>query len=104
MLGYEGQDPAYITPVVVSQPEYNTVVLKKLLINSFSATDFEIFCFDYFRPVYDEFTPDMGQGLRVFLLISYCDKHHLYRVFHKILYKLSFNISEVAGKRQTVDA
>lgn len=47
--------------------------LRRLLTRIFSADEFEFFCYDYFRPVYDQFTPSMSQTQRIQRLIDHVE-------------------------------
>lgn len=47
--------------------------LRHLLDRAFSADEFEIFCFDYYRPVYSQFVSSMSQTQRIQRLIQYVE-------------------------------
>jgi hypothetical protein len=53
---------------------YNTEAIRKLLNSAFNDDDLAFFCFDHFRPVYDQFSSGMGRLAKIHLLIEYCDK------------------------------
>ena len=63
------QPPATQAP---AQPAYNTAVVRELLMAAFSDEELTTFCFDNFRPVYEEFTTGMSRTLKVQLLLDYC--------------------------------
>lgn len=50
---------------------YNTIAMRKLLEQAFDEESFYTFCFDYARPVHQQFTTGQTQGQRVQLLIEY---------------------------------
>ena len=47
--------------------------LRRLIEAAFTADEFEIFCFDYYRPVYSHFVPAMSQPQRIQRLIQYVE-------------------------------
>ena len=47
--------------------------LRKLLTEALSAEEFETLCFDYFRPVFQQFVPGMGQPERILRLLVFLD-------------------------------
>src|SRR5688572_29491703 len=51
--------------------------LRGLLESAFDSEDLIQFCFDYFLPVYEEFTTGMTKGQMVQLLIDYCYRQKL---------------------------
>jgi hypothetical protein len=53
---------------------YNTAAIRKLLQVAFNDQELTILCFDHFLSVYDKFAYEMGYGLKIHLLIEYCDK------------------------------
>ena len=53
---------------------YNTHVIRELLSVGFGDQELVALCFDDFRPVYDQFTADMGLGIKIQLLIEHCDR------------------------------
>ena len=60
----------------VNEMPYDTAAIRKLLMAVFDDQDLTIFCFDYFRPVYDNFASEMGHLLKIQLLIDHCEKHN----------------------------
>jgi formylglycine-generating enzyme required for sulfatase activity len=52
--------------------EYDTADLRRFLVDAFNDEDLKIFCFDYFRDVYDDFTTGMTRGQMIQLLIERC--------------------------------
>ena len=59
--------PARATP--------NTAVVRELLSAAFNDGDLTRLCFDFFRPVYENFGDGMGAGKKIQLLLDYCDRH-----------------------------
>lgn len=55
---------------------YNTGAVRELLSVAFSAEGLRLFCYDHpaFRPVYEQFTPEMNKGQMVQLLIEFSDR------------------------------
>jgi len=47
--------------------------LRRLIEAAFTADEFEIFCFDYYRPVYSQFVSAMSQTQRIQRLIQYVE-------------------------------
>jgi hypothetical protein len=60
------------TPPAPIQPEFNTAAVRELLLAAFSDEELMTFCFDNFRPVYEEFTAGMSRTQKVQLLLDYC--------------------------------
>ncbi len=54
--------------------QYNISAIRKLLKKSFSAEEFDDFCFDYFPSVQEEFTPGMTFSQQITLLLKFCRK------------------------------
>lgn len=54
---------------------YNTAAIRKLLIAVFNDAEYAIFCYDNFRPVYENFTDNMPFLWKVQLLIDYCERY-----------------------------
>lgn len=54
---------------------YDTTAIRQLLQAVLSDEDFEIFCFDHFRPVYDRLSTGMTLPQKIQLLVEYCDRH-----------------------------
>lgn len=52
----------------------NTTAIRQLLNATFDDEALKIFCFDYFRPVYDKFASDTDRQRKIQLLIEYCEK------------------------------
>ena len=61
-------------PPSPAQPAYNTAAVRELLLAVFSDEELTNFCFDNFRPVYEEFTTGMGRTQKVQLLVAYCER------------------------------
>lgn len=56
----------------MSEPVWNTAVVRELLAAAFSDEELTSFCFDHFRPIYDDFSVGMGKGQKVQRLLDYC--------------------------------
>jgi WD40 repeat protein len=55
-----------------SPDDFDTAIVRELLMTALSSQELEQFCFDHFNPVHREFTPEMNEGLRVQFLMKYC--------------------------------
>ena len=62
--------------VRVNEMSYDTAAIRELLTAAFDDQELTIFCFDYFRPVYDNFTSEMGHLLKIQRLIDHCERHN----------------------------
>jgi len=51
--------------------------IRKFIQNYFSDSELEIFCFDYFPEVSDEFTVGMLKSNKILLLLTYCQRREL---------------------------
>lgn len=60
-----------------NQPFYPMADIRRLLMNSFSSEEFTSFCFDFFRPVYENFAEGQILSQRILLLLDYCQKRLL---------------------------
>jgi hypothetical protein len=56
-------------------PAFNTAVVRELLMAAFSDEDLTTFCYDNFRPVYEEFATGMSRTQKVQRLVETCDRH-----------------------------
>jgi Effector-associated domain 7 len=56
---------------------YSTADIRKFLIDVFSDEDLEIFCFDHFPEVANDFGTGMGKAEKVQRLIEYCQRREL---------------------------
>jgi hypothetical protein len=54
---------------------YNTNAIRELLIAALGDQEVVTFCFDHFRSVYENFTPEMGRLWKIQLLIDHCERH-----------------------------
>jgi hypothetical protein len=63
-------------------PPLNTAAIRELLRAVFSDEELSFFCFDHFRPVYEQFASGMDHLSKIHLLIEYCDR---YEEFDKLL-------------------
>jgi hypothetical protein len=55
-----------------TESKRNTPAIRDLLNAAFSDEELTTFCFDHFRPVYDDFASGMGKGQKVQRLLDYC--------------------------------
>ena len=55
-------------------PEFNTAAVRELLMAAFSDEELMTFCFDDFRPVYEEFATGMSRTQKVQRLVETCDR------------------------------
>ncbi|HEX6383727.1 MAG TPA: SUMF1/EgtB/PvdO family nonheme iron enzyme [Anaerolineae bacterium] len=55
--------------------DYDTVRIRRFLIERFNDNELRTLCFDYFRDVYLEFTTGMGMSQMVQNLIEHCVRH-----------------------------
>ncbi len=51
---------------------WNTEALRELLTAAFSDEELTIFCFDHFRPVYEDFSTGMSKGQKIQRLLDNC--------------------------------
>ena len=61
-------------PSSPAQSTYNTAAVRELLMAAFSDEELMTFCFDDFRPVYEEFTTGMSRTGKVQRLVESCDR------------------------------
>ena len=54
----------------------NTKTIRKLLTQYFTDEDIRIFCYDNYRPVYDQFSATTSKNIMVQSLIEYCDRRN----------------------------
>ncbi|MCA9734850.1 tetratricopeptide repeat protein [candidate division KSB1 bacterium] len=57
---------------LVSVLTQDRAILRKLLVNAFSDEELTDLCFDYFRPVYENFASGMSKGAKTRRLLDYC--------------------------------
>ncbi len=57
---------------------YNTATVRKLLNDAFGDEGLDIFCYDHFNAVYEQFTTGQTKGARIQLLISFVRQHGLF--------------------------
>ncbi len=55
-------------------PKWNTAVIRDLLNAAFNDEELTTFCFDYFRPVQDDFATGMSKGQKVQRLLDHCTR------------------------------
>lgn len=53
---------------------YHTAAIRKLLFEACTDEELTILCYDYFRPVHDQFTAGMSRRWKIYLLLDYCEK------------------------------
>ncbi|MCB9078741.1 MAG: toll/interleukin-1 receptor domain-containing protein [Anaerolineaceae bacterium] len=53
---------------------YNSAEIRKLLQNALGEDEFMSLCYDYFRPVYDQFSAGMGRLQKTQRLLEYCER------------------------------
>lgn len=56
--------------------QYNTAVIRELLITAFSDSELTTLCFDYFHVVYEDFSSGMSKGDKVQRLLEYAVRHN----------------------------
>ncbi|MCZ7361009.1 MAG: hypothetical protein O8C55_13135 [Candidatus Methanoperedens sp.] len=56
---------------------YDIAIIRELLEAAFSEEDLSNFCFDHYKPVYEQFTTGQTKSTRVRLLITYAEKNNL---------------------------
>jgi hypothetical protein len=61
---------------------YDTARIRALVTDALSDEELGIFCMDYFRTVYEQFSTGMGKNQKAQRLIEYCSRH---REFPKLL-------------------
>jgi|WetSurMetagenome_2_1015567.scaffolds.fasta_scaffold70154_2 hypothetical protein len=57
-----------------AQPAINTAAVRELLMAAFSDEELTTFCYDNFRPVYEEFATGMSRTQKVQMLVAYCER------------------------------
>jgi hypothetical protein len=58
-------------------PTWDMAAIRQLFYAAFSDGELTNFCFDYFRPVYNEFSGGMSRGAKIQRLLEYCENHDL---------------------------
>lgn len=71
--------------------KYNTAAIRQLLIEALSDEDLTIWCYDYFREVYQKFALNMSFPRKVQLLIEHCDRNNLFDELLFLLKELNPN-------------
>lgn len=64
---------------------YNISSIRQLLNAALSDEDLSVLCYDFFRPVYDQFAVGMSRAQKIQRLIEYCER---YEQFDRLLAKL----------------
>ena len=54
--------------------DYNLTNIRTLLTAAFTDEEFDQFCYDQFRPVYESFSGGMSRTKKIHGLIEYCDR------------------------------
>ena len=57
-----------------AQPAINTAAVRELLMAAFSDEELTTFCYDNFRPVYEEFAMGMSRTQKVQMLVEHCER------------------------------
>jgi hypothetical protein len=57
-----------------AQPAFDTAAVRELLIAAFGDEELTTFCYDNFRPVYEEFATGMSRTQKVQRLVETCDR------------------------------
>ncbi len=52
----------------------NTSVIRELLQDAFDDEELDIFCYDYYRPVFKQFASGMSHRIKIQRLIEHCEK------------------------------
>jgi hypothetical protein len=69
-------DRSTTAPPAKREPkEYNTAAIRNLLAAAMSDEELTTFCFDVFRPVYEEFSAGMSRLQKIQQLLDYCIRH-----------------------------
>jgi len=55
-------------------PAWDTAVVRELAMTAFNDEELTTFCYDNFRPVYEEFTTGMSRTQKVQRLVETCDR------------------------------
>jgi len=63
-----------VSPTAIPAPEFNTAILRELLMAAFGDEDLTTFCYDHFRPVYDEFASGMSKPDKIQRLVAFCEQ------------------------------
>ena len=61
-------------PQPAPAPAWNTATVRDLLMAAFSDEELTTFCYDSFRPVYEEFTTGMSRTQKVQRLVETCER------------------------------
>ena len=54
---------------------WESATVRRLLTAALSEAELDALCFDHFRPVCDEFAPEMGKAQKIQRLLAYCDRY-----------------------------
>lgn len=54
--------------------QFSSGAIRKLLNEALSDEDLKTLCYDYFRPVYDEFGSQMSRQEKIQLLLEHCER------------------------------
>lgn len=68
-----GAAPQDTPPPPPNKAEWNTAALRELLMAAFTDGELTNFCYDYFRPVYEQFAGGMSKPDKVQRLIVFCE-------------------------------
>jgi len=57
------------------QPQYKTAAIRQLLFDAFSDEELNSFSFDFFQPLYENFSSGMSKKEKIQLILDYCVRH-----------------------------
>ncbi|MCA9924698.1 MAG: AAA-like domain-containing protein [Anaerolineales bacterium] len=63
---------------------WDTAVIRELLRNAFDSNELKAFCFDYFRPVYDNFSEGMSKENQIQYLLAHSSRYGKINVLLKL--------------------
>lgn len=69
-----GAPPPPVPPPAPVQPAFDTAAVRELLMAAFSDEELTTFCYDNFRPVYEEFAGGMSRSQKVQRLVETCER------------------------------
>ena len=53
---------------------FDTAAVRELMLSAFNDEELGTFCFDYFRPVYEDFAPGMTKPQKIQRLLEYAER------------------------------
>jgi hypothetical protein len=66
--------PPPVTPSAPAPPAFDTAAVRELLMAAFGDEELTTFCYDNFRPVYEEFAGGMSRTGKVQRLVEHCER------------------------------